>query len=120
MIVVVGADQALLEAVTSVVRQLAMSLDVLGVAARGGAEVHDRSLHRGGRAGDQRAAQSGGHCRQAVTVFAWEDGSSSGYCGLLDGGERTGPYSFCGHDRHSHPGRPSTVPAISAPARSGT
>lgn len=58
----VCADQALLWTATSLVRQLAMSLHVLGVVARGGAEVHDHSPPRGGGAGDQRAVQLGGHC----------------------------------------------------------
>lgn len=62
----------------------------------------------------QRAAQPGERCtcgRQAVTVYAREDGIEFGYCGLPDGGGRTGPCSFCGHDRHRHPwGDPAPCP----------
>lgn len=50
-----------------------------------------------------RAARPGERCtcgRQAVTVFARDDGSEVGYCGLPDGGDRTGPCPFCGGERH--------------------
>lgn len=62
----------------------------------------------------QRAAQPGERCtcgRQAVTVFAREDGTEFGYCGLPDGGDRAGPCPFCDQDRHRHPwGDPAPCP----------
>ena len=54
----------------------------------------------------ERAAQPGERCtcgRQAVTVFVRDDGSEIGYCGLPDGGDRTGPCPFCGGQRHRQP-----------------
>jgi hypothetical protein len=61
-----------------------------------------------------RAAQPGELCtcgRQAVTVFARDDGTEVGYCGLPDGGDRTGPCPFCGGERHRQPwGDPAPCP----------
>ncbi|MFL6144774.1 MAG: hypothetical protein ACJ72N_23285 [Labedaea sp.] len=54
----------------------------------------------------QRAALPGERCtcgRQAVTVFVRDTGAEVGYCGLPDGGNRTGPCPFCGGQRHSQP-----------------
>ncbi|GLY63719.1 hypothetical protein [Amycolatopsis taiwanensis] len=50
----------------------------------------------------ERAARLGELCtcgRQAVTVFVGDRGEV-GYCGLPDGGDRSGPCPFCGGPRH--------------------
>lgn len=62
----------------------------------------------------EREAQPAEHCacgRQAVIVFVRDNGSEVGYCGLPDGGERTGPGPFCGRERHRQPwGDPAPCP----------
>jgi hypothetical protein len=50
----------------------------------------------------QRRAEPGERCtcgRQAVTVYITERGAF-GYCGLSDGGEKSGPCPFCLGERH--------------------
>lgn len=55
---------------------------------------------------DERPAVPGELCtcgRQAVTVYAFTDNTGpreTGYCGLPDGGDKSGPCPFCGGDRH--------------------
>jgi hypothetical protein len=61
----------------------------------------------------ERAAQPGERCtcgRQAVTVFIRDNGAAIGYCGLPDGGDRSGPCPFCGDQRHSQPWGPAPCP----------
>jgi hypothetical protein len=68
---------------------------------------------------DQRAAQRGERCtcgRQASTVFFREDGTEIGYCGLPDGGDRTGVPLLRPRPPPPLLGRPSTMPAIPSPA----
>jgi hypothetical protein len=51
----------------------------------------------------ERRAHPGEVCtcgRQAVSVFVHEDGREAGYCGLPDGGDRSGPCPFCTGPRH--------------------
>jgi hypothetical protein len=61
-----------------------------------------------------RAAQLGERCtcgRQATVVFIRDNGSEVGYCGLPDGGDRTGPCPFCDGQRHRQPwGDPAPCP----------
>jgi hypothetical protein len=50
----------------------------------------------------ERPAQPGELCtcgRQAVTVFI-NPGGETGYCGLSDGGDESGPCPFCDGERH--------------------
>src|SRR5882757_5640725 len=52
-----------------------------------------------GRGMSSRSAEPGELCtcgRQAIEVFEFESGRAVGYCGLGDGGSRTGPCPFCG------------------------
>lgn len=62
----------------------------------------------------QRAAHPGELCpcgRQAVTVFMLDPGPEVGYCGIADGGQRSGPCPFCGGQRHRQPwGDPAPCP----------
>jgi len=53
--------------------------------------------------GGSRAALPGELCtcgRQAVTVFQFDGRAPVGYCGMPDGGSRSGPCPFCGGERH--------------------
>jgi hypothetical protein len=52
----------------------------------------------------ERPAKPGELCtcgRQAVVVYLGSVFGSTGYCGIPDGGDRTGPCPFCGGPRHS-------------------
>jgi len=51
----------------------------------------------------QRPAEAGEVCtcgRPAVTVFVGGQYGDTGYCGLPDGGNRSGSCPFCGDARH--------------------
>jgi len=51
----------------------------------------------------ERPAQPGERCtcgRQAVVVYLGSVFGDTGYCGIADGGDRTGPCPFCGGPRH--------------------
>lgn len=51
-----------------------------------------------------REAAPGDLCtcgRQALEVFVRADGDEIGYCGVPDGGSKSGPCPFCGKRRHS-------------------
>lgn len=41
--------------------------------------------------------------RPAVKVFVGPSGQEVGYCGITDGGARSGPCPFCGYQRHQGP-----------------
>ncbi len=64
-----------------------------------------------------RAALPGERCtcgRQAVQVFVHDDGRETGYCGLPDGGNQSGPCPFCCGERHRQPwGDPAVCPEYS-------
>jgi hypothetical protein len=51
----------------------------------------------------ERPAEPGERCtcgRQAVVVYLGSVFGPTGYCGILDGGNRAGPCPFCGGPRH--------------------
>jgi hypothetical protein len=51
----------------------------------------------------ERPAEPGERCtcgRQAVVVYLGSSFGPTGYCGIADGGDRTGPCPFCGGPRH--------------------
>jgi hypothetical protein len=52
---------------------------------------------------NQRPAEPGELCtcgRQAIIVYLGSVFGPTGYCGIPDGGDRTGPCPFCGGPRH--------------------
>ena len=54
----------------------------------------------------QRPAAPGELCtcgRQAIVVYLGSVFGPTGYCGIPDGGNRTGPCPFCGGPRHTEP-----------------
>jgi hypothetical protein len=54
----------------------------------------------------QRPAAPGELCtcgRQAIVVYLGSAFGPTGYCGIADGGEGTGPCPFCGGPRHREP-----------------
>jgi hypothetical protein len=54
----------------------------------------------------ERPADPGELCtcgRQAVVVYLGSAFGPTGYCGLADGGDQTGPCPFCGGPRHREP-----------------
>ena len=51
----------------------------------------------------QRPAEPGERCtcgRQAIVVYLGSVLGATGYCGIPDGGDRSGPCPFCGGPRH--------------------
>jgi hypothetical protein len=55
----------------------------------------------------ERAAQPGELCtcgRQAIAVYPSDHYGEVGWCGISDGGDRTGPCPFCGGRRHGELG----------------
>jgi hypothetical protein len=51
----------------------------------------------------ERPAQNGELCtcgRQAIVVFTSDVFGATGWCGISDGGDQTGPCPFCGGLRH--------------------
>jgi hypothetical protein len=51
----------------------------------------------------ERSAELGELCtcgRQALVVYLGSAFGPTGWCGIGDGGDRTGPCPFCGGDRH--------------------
>jgi hypothetical protein len=51
----------------------------------------------------QRPAEPGELCtcgRTAIVVYHCDLFGETGYCGIADGGQRTGPCPFCGGPRH--------------------
>ena len=54
----------------------------------------------------ERPAEQGERCtcgRQAVVVCLGSVFGPTGYCGIADGGDQTGPCPFCGGPRHREP-----------------
>ena len=54
----------------------------------------------------ERPAEPGERCicgRQAIVVYLGSVFGPTGYCGIPDGGEDTGPCPFCGGSRHREP-----------------
>jgi hypothetical protein len=54
----------------------------------------------------ERPAQPGERCtcgRTAIVVYRSDRHGEVGYCGIPDGGARTGPCPFCGGPRHREP-----------------
>jgi hypothetical protein len=52
----------------------------------------------------ERPAQPGELCtcgRSAIVVYRSDLFGEVGYCGIADGGQRTGPCPFCGGPRHT-------------------
>jgi hypothetical protein len=52
-----------------------------------------------------RPAEPGERCtcgRPAIVVYATSWHGEVGWCGIHDGGDRTGPCPFCGRQRHSN------------------
>jgi hypothetical protein len=52
----------------------------------------------------ERRAEPGELCtcgRQAIVVYLGGAFGPTGWCGIGDGGDRTGPCPFCGEPRHS-------------------
>ena len=53
--------------------------------------------------GSERPAAPGERCtcgRQAIVVYLDSSFGPTGYCGIADGGDQTGPCPFCGGHRH--------------------
>jgi hypothetical protein len=51
----------------------------------------------------ERPAAPGERCtcgRQAIVVYLGSTFGPTGFCGIADGGDRTGPCPFCGGPRH--------------------
>jgi hypothetical protein len=54
----------------------------------------------------ERPAEPGELCtcgRQAIVVYLGSAFGPTGYCGIADGGDQTGPCPFCGGPRHREP-----------------
>ena len=54
----------------------------------------------------ERPAEPGERCtcgRQAIVVHLGSTFGPTGYCGIADGGDQTGPCPFCGGPRHREP-----------------
>jgi hypothetical protein len=54
----------------------------------------------------ERPAAPGERCtcgRRAIVVYLGSTFGSTGYCGIPDGGDQTGPCPFCGGPRHREP-----------------
>jgi hypothetical protein len=68
-------------------------------------EVTREELERAQRPDDrERPAALGELCtcgRQAIVVYLGSVFGPTGYCGIADGGDRTGPCPFCGGRRHT-------------------